>query len=646
MLHLLERLKEIGLKEASNKLIWRIKRIFSRGKFSLILKNKNIRINDFTDAEKISFVNEDYLHVQTKTSKPELMKEAHGILNGLFTVHDHGEVRWDYGTKPWNKWNTDTVRSFHRHDFLITLVRAYKESQNQEFLDAVKNLLNLLPNCYSFDLIAKYDKAIDIAIRILNWTAAASLTKFDLKTDCNGQASRYWYQQIEWMKANMSPGGNHLLLEALALFASGLFFPELSTSKSWKEEGLKIVVHEIYRQVHDDGVHAEQSMFYHQICATHFFKFFTLCNKSKTALPANFQRRLQAMIDYIIAAEKPDGTHPMIGDGDMLVTEDREHWEARELVACYKHGLGGSDDFSAHYHGWFQVYPHFENKKENAPETRAFQDGGHVFFKDGLGQYLFFNCGQFGYSAYPHHGHSDALSVEICLNNQTIAMDAGGYAYRNDPIRHFVRSTSAHNTVMIDGREQSETSGVFNVGKTAVTQLVKWIKTDDFDMAMGMHEGYSPAIHYRKIWLLKKGWKTFIIRDYIVGSGEHAITVQYHLSPDIAYGQPADNKVLFHKSSAYVGSLECWLQNGQISITPKSNSGQPSPVSVISRKAGHYVPSQLLSMQSTRHLPVSLVTIFSGHEDSMYSIDFDSNRLDIKLNDQQFQLDISMENSL
>ena len=645
--HFINRIIEIGIKEACNKVFWRITRAYHRYIFFLHIKNKSNLDIKYSGAKRISFPNDHFLHNQIEPSNPDLMKEAYKILDGIYTVHDHGEVTWDIGTQPWNEWHPDTVRSFHRHDFLISLVRAYKESRDEKFLATIKRLIHSLPDAYSFDSVVKYDKSIDIAIRILNWTAICSLVDLDFNLN-DKKLLRYWYQQVEWMKANMSPGGNHRLLEALSLFASGIYFPELSISKHWKEKSFRIIINEIERQVHHDGVHAEQSMFYHQICTTHFFKFFILCRKSKTALPSRFEPRLQAMIDYIISAEKPDGTHPMIGDGDMLVSCDREHWEAREMISCYKNSYYGPLDRELiDDNGWFPIYTKpTERKNKDYSKTSVFQKGGHIFFKDDIGQYLFFNCGHFGYTPFPHHGHSDALSVEICLNHETITMDAGGYAYRDDPIRHFVRSTAAHNTVMVDGRDQSETSGIFKVGKTAATKIVKWQINEHFDMALGTHEGYLPVIHYRKIWLLKNGWKTFIVRDDIRGPGEHQIDVRYHLSPDIVHKQIANNKVLFYKDATYVGSMECYCPLGPISIVTNSNSDKNFPVSIISRKTGHYISSQLLSMQPDWHLPVSVITIFSGHNDYKYRIDFNLNKLIIDGYNHQFSLDIAMEESL
>src|SRR5690606_2555175 len=65
------------------------------------------------------------------------------------------------------------------------------------------------------------------------------------------------------------------------------------------------------------------------------------------------------------------------------------------------------------------------------------------------------------------HAHCDLLSFELDLAGLPFAVDAGVSGYADAPLREFVRSTRAHNTVVIGGREQSEIWGVYRVARMA-----------------------------------------------------------------------------------------------------------------------------------------------------------------------------------
>ncbi len=174
----------------------------------------------------------------------------------------------------------------------------------------------------SYRMVIKYDKAIDIAIRFLNWSSVCNLIG---KCTWSNSELYYWYTQIEWIRTKLSPGGNHRLLEGLALFAAGVFFYEIKQSNIWISQGKKILLNEINHQVHDDGVHAEQSMYYHQVCTTHFLKFVVICHRLDQKLRESFETKFVKMLNYVWMTQKPDGSHPMVGDGDQLLSEEREN---------------------------------------------------------------------------------------------------------------------------------------------------------------------------------------------------------------------------------------------------------------------------------------------------------------------------------
>jgi hypothetical protein len=358
-----------------------------------------------------------------------------------------------------------------------------------------------------------------------------------------------------------------------------------------------------------------------------------LCHKAKVPIPEDFVSRFQQMLDYIWHTQKPDGTHPMIGDGDQLLTEEREHWEARALIPVYLRLMGiSSNDIEVEMEpaDWFigpqEWQPMLPQNIHGKKESKVYEQAGHVVLRNGDGQYLFFNCGPFGYDPHPHHGHADALSVEICLNGRTIIMDPGGYAYKNDRFRTFARGTSAHSTVTIDDKDQSDIYGIFTVGKTARVILSGFSLNDKIDIVEAKHTGYEPIIHIRRIYSFKKGDDTFIVYDRIEGKGRKENKLLYHLAPEVHYQKNSSGGYDLFVEDHWTGHM-CFLSsnNSHLRIVRGSETNELS--SFVSRKANFVEFSTLFELKTSTELPMEFITVFSALQDCRAEVYWDQSTL-------------------
>ena len=88
---------------------------------------------------------------------------------------------------------------------------------------------------------------------------------------------------------------------------------------------------------------------------------------------------------------------------------------------------------------------------------------------------LIFDQGPLGPRGHPGHGHSDALSVELCWSGLPVLCDTGASSFEDDPIRRFERSAAAHATVTVDGLGPDELWGVRGVGaRGKVSAKPRW----------------------------------------------------------------------------------------------------------------------------------------------------------------------------
>ncbi|MBK6451783.1 MAG: heparinase II/III-family protein [Proteobacteria bacterium] len=100
------------------------------------------------------------------------------------------------------------------------------------------------------------------------------------------------------------------------------------------------------------------------------------------------------------------------------------------------------------------------------------------------------DCGPIGPDYQPGHAHCDTLSFELCVDGQRVVVDSGVHDYDVGPQRAYDRSTGAHNTVMVDGVEQSEIWG-FRVARRARPLFAELSEWSNGELRFqGSHDGY------------------------------------------------------------------------------------------------------------------------------------------------------------
>ena len=111
------------------------------------------------------------------------------------------------------------------------------------------------------------------------------------------------------------------------------------------------------------------------------------------------------------------------------------------------------------------------------PEIKTYHDGGMTLMKWGKGDLLFRHA-RLGFGNTCGHGHADALSILFSWQNVPVLIDLGSGQYNGDQaIRNFFRSTIAHNTVEIGGKNQAKMLGPFMWEQSYETMLKEAGKT-------------------------------------------------------------------------------------------------------------------------------------------------------------------------
>ncbi len=220
---------------------------------------------------------------------------------------------------------------------------------------------------------------------------------------------------------------------------------------------------------------------------------------------------------------RPDGSIPALSDSDTGSYLD--------LLALAADLFGRPD--------W--LYAATRGQHGQAPEHRcaSFPIGGYFVQRSGwrspasadAERFLVFDCGPLGDGG---HGHYDALSIEIAAG-QPLVVDPGRFTYCDDPPhwRRWFKSTAAHNTITVDGLDQTPYYRGKPKAGMAEASLVQRLTGQGLDVLCG--EVTSPAyevIHRRRILFVAGEY--WIVHDALAGSRPHRYDLRFHLAPGAA----------------------------------------------------------------------------------------------------------------
>lgn len=316
-----------------------------------------------------------------------------------------------------------------------------------------------------------HTSGIEMAIRVttMAWTLGL-LADSDLPRD-PAAALGLIAQQALHCRDHLSLGSsanNHLVAEYGAMATAGALLPDLRGADGLLEAGLAGLERECLRQIHPDGVTAEQAFGYLPFIWELFLLPFVAAEHAGRIVPDAVKARLAASLEFARALRLPTGRLPQVGDEDdgrvLLAAEGPARLDlvGNALAAWLEaDALSGEGDLAQLLFG-----------RTRAP--RAAAEGRHDFPAGGWTAWrerdllVTFDHAPLGLGPIAAHAHADALAVTVFRGADAVVLDPGTFAYHEDPAaRDRCRSTPAHATIHFGGRSQSEMRGAFLWGKRA-----------------------------------------------------------------------------------------------------------------------------------------------------------------------------------
>lgn len=397
---------------------------------------------------------------------------------------------------------------------------------------------------------------MDVAIRAVNWIWGYGFFRPEIVEDSafGSLLLRSLFAHGRFIASNLEAGGgansNHYFADLVGLLFLGVLFRGSPEADSWKGMAVSEIAHASQEQTYPDGVDYEASTSYHRLMTEMALTALLLLERSGFRLP-DLRARVRSMVDYIAHYTKPGGLAPQIGDNDdgrlqILGEYDADRRDHRHLLAVAGCAFEEPALLALAGPRWEEAWWFFgpaAGRLIEAPRggARVVVTGRHfpaagtaILRHDDL--YAFVEAGPVGLKGLGAHAHNDTLSVEIQAAGQDLLVDPGTGTYTRDlALRQRFRGTAAHNTVRVDGEEINPLPArPFALPGADSPAVLRFVSRAGFDLVEAEHRGYArladPVMH-RRVVLLNKKTRRFLIEDHLDGRGRHRLEAFFHLAP-------------------------------------------------------------------------------------------------------------------
>ena len=472
------------------------------------------------------------------------------------------------------------VWEINRHQFLIPTAKTYFITQERRYADQVLDILaDWVDNNPPLEGI-NWTSSLELSIRLIAWTFILHMLRdaLDVRDVRYKKILGSLIVQARFVEKNLSrfsSANNHRLGEVAGLAVVGLGLPGIPEASKWATEGCQFLEEEIFLQVCEDGVGKEQSTDYLCFVLDLALVALALARRRQHSMEERVWERLEAACIFLCTIAENCSVIPRIGDGDDSFAV---RFDTSLDNFCSVIGTVGVLRKRNEFIRWacpldekvfWLAGPSLEDGidvpvTDRAKQTSmAFDRGGYYLMKaddEGVGVTAQIDCGPLGYLSIAAHGHADSLSFVLRRGTEYIFVDPGTYLYQCGGIwRNYFKSTRAHNTISVDGRDQSEAGGTFLWKQKAQSFPELWSTSKKVDLFIGSHDGYDrlrdPVKHRRGFIFIKPD--IFIVIDSIQALGFHKYEQIFHLDPNIVVNRNSDNR-WFLKGKNTFGCLQIW----------------------------------------------------------------------------------------
>lgn len=364
----------------------------------------------------------------------ELMEDTITIL------HSSKKMDWE---KTWEFEDKSALWNFNLHyfEYLLPLVKAWKDTGVKKYLDKTVQMISGWIDANPVGTSPAW-ASYTTSLRIVTWISYFGYVGNILEDGFREKFLSSLHDQYKYLVGHLEKDilGNHYFEDLKSLVMAAIFFKDDAVL----EKALADFKAECKEEILSDGMHFELSPMYHKIIFEGMLRI-AVALRGVGRKDQEIESYLQPMLDVAYSFEDGLERVPLFNDGGNNVAKSLDALIATARKLGYK--------------------PKFRGKLNAS--------GFYIFQKavDGHTWKLIVDAGQPGPRYIPGHAHCDAMSYELFCDGKPVVVNCGTYAYQCKE-RAFFRSTPAHNTVMVDGVEQSQCWGAFRLAKRSNTKVL------------------------------------------------------------------------------------------------------------------------------------------------------------------------------
>ena len=480
------------------------------------------------------------------------------------------------------------IWELNRLHHLTSLALAYIWTEKDAYWETIEQHSRSWVEQNPFMVGLNWKSPLEAGIRLISWALVAWLTADEARSsDLFRRGLRdtiYAHQYfIRTFYSKHSSANNHLIGEMAGLYIGAVCWPWFRESARWRALAREQLIRALDEQVNADGVGRELATEYQLFILEFFVLAGALGHAVGEPFPSSYWQRLQEMAAFLEAVSDRNGHLPLFCDGDsgQVISEYASPPQrARSLRRLLRPAAEGTvkptfSDLRARLLLWGEAPEAFPVKPALQPAAWAYPQGGYYALGANRGEtdelLVVLDAGALGMPPLYAHGHADALSFWLSYQGQVFLVDPGTFSYYGDDAwRAYFRSTAAHNTIRVDGEDQSLAGGRFLWRQIAACHVSHSESQGTYIMVEGEHDGYQrladPVTHRRAICVRRPTSDVRIV-DRLTCRDAHEVELFFHFHDQCEMRQLGATRFEAARGQARLAlqlaaSLECELYRG------------------------------------------------------------------------------------
>jgi asparagine synthase (glutamine-hydrolysing) len=447
--------------------------------------------------------------------------------------------------------NVKNIWEKNRHQHLSLLAVAYALTGDARYAQEVERQLLSWQRANPVLVGVNWSSGLEMGLRLVSWVWVERLLRGSEQHErLFGRDGAMWstiYRHqwlIERTRSYGSSANNHLIGEAAGLFMAASAWSWWPESERWERLGRDILEEEAVAQTFESGFSREQAYAYHVFTAELLLVAAAEAVAAGKPMSERYLTRIGKMAETASSLQDVRGGTPTYGDADEAVAIQLEGSDASRLavVARLASALTTASIAEPRKRGGRLttrlLVPNSLVERPfgaDVPGSEAYPDAGLYVLAACRGDADEIRCladaGPLGYLSIAAHGHADALSFTLTVGGTPVIVDPGSYAYGYEGWRKYFRSTAAHNTIVVDGADQSVQAGPFMWTRHAKCRVLEWEETPLGARLVAEHDGYQKdGVTHRRT--LELDARDLSVSDELLGLGRHRVSWHLHFAPE------------------------------------------------------------------------------------------------------------------